>query len=282
MDYQSLIICWLTTTMISALHAEWAQAQPQDSTPKTVTNSIGMRFVYIPAREFQMGSPQSERGRRENEHQHRVKITKPFYLGMFEVTQAEYLKIMDENPSKFSPDGPRGESVVGIDTIRLPVDSVSWDNAVEFCRHLSNLPVESKSKRSYRLPTEAEWEYACRAGSSKLWSHGDEIDDLKSFAWYGSRIAEGRTHQVGEKEPNHFGLHDMHGNVWEWCHDWYTDDLKHGGTVVDPQGPKSGELRVIRGGGWASGPARCRNAARSHDPPSVHDEDLGFRVVLIQ
>ena len=174
--------------------------------PNVITNSIGMKLVLIPAGEFLMGSPESDSDAPDEEKpQHKVRISKPFYLGVTEVTQEQYERVMGENPSRFKGDPQR------------PVEKVSWEDAVAFCRKLSE-----KEGRTYRLPTEAEWEYACRAGSQTKWSFGDDDSALKEYAWYLDN-ADSTTHPVAQKKPNAWGLYDMHGNVWEWCQDWYGD-----------------------------------------------------------
>ena len=171
------------------------------------TNSIGMKLRLIPAGEFMMGSPGTESGREDDETQHRVSITKPFYLGVTEVTQEQYQKVMGTNPSYFK--GPQN-----------PVETVSWADAVEFCRKLSAMPAEKTAGHVYRLPTEAEWEYACRAGTTTAYSFGDDASRLGDYGWFGGN-SDSKTHQVGEKKPNAWGLYDMHGGVYEWCQDRY-------------------------------------------------------------
>jgi formylglycine-generating enzyme required for sulfatase activity len=200
------------------------------SVPDKFTNSIGMKFVLIPAGEFTMGSPENEQGRDSNEPQHKVKITKPFYMQTTEVTQAQWKAVMGNNPSYFK----------GND---LPVETVSWDDAQEFIKKLS-----AKEGVKYRLPTEAEWEYACRAGSTTKFYFGEDESKLDEYAWYHNN-SDGKTHPVGQKKPNAWGLYDMHGNVWEWCQDWYGADYYKNSPAEDPQGPASAESRVLRGGG---------------------------------
>ncbi len=179
-----------------------------------------MELRLIPAGEFTMGSPRSEKGRGDNEHQHRVRVTKPFYLSVYEVTQAEYEKVMGANPSYF-----KGAN--------RPVNEVSWDDATEFCKRLS-----AKEGKTYRLPTEAEWEYACRAGTATQYSFGGDGAKLGDRAWY-RRNSDDNLHPVGEKKPNAWGLHDMHGNAREWCQDRYDLEYYWESPVDDPQGPSS-------------------------------------------
>jgi formylglycine-generating enzyme required for sulfatase activity len=245
--------------------------QARAQAPKEITNSIGMKLVLIPKGTFMMGSPESEEGRQKDETQHEVTISKDYYLGVYEVTQAQYEKVMGKNPSYFQ--GPK----VGNENADLPVENVSWDDTVEFCKKLSDLPEEKKAGRLYRLPTEAEWEYACRAGSKTAYAFDDEEGLLPEYGWF-SRNSSRRTHTVGLLEPNAWGLYDMHGNVWEWCSDRYGDYPK--GAVSDPSGPKEGSYRVFRGGGWSLGAAFCRSACRDGLAPSIRINVIGFRVAL--
>ena len=237
----------------------------------TVENSIGMQFVKIESGEFMMGSPENEPGRSPREKQRKVKIARPFYMGAYEVTQQQYQTVMGKNPSAFSAEGGFRERVKGVDTRQFPVDSTNWHNAQEFCRRLSNLPKEKEAARNYRLPSEAQWEYACRAGTQTVWSFGHDPQMLKHYAVYGEREA-GRPHAVGSRRPNAWGLHDMHGNVWEWCADPYIK--------METAENESQPSRVIRGGSWFSVIANTRSATRLGDPPGVGDPDTGFRVLL--
>ena len=239
--------------------------------PKEITNSIGMKLVLIPKGTFMMGSPESEERRDKNETQHEVTISKDYYLGVYEVTQAQYEKVMGKNPSHFQG------AEVGNENADLPVEKVSWEDAVEFCKKLSELPEEKKAGRVYRLPTEAEWEYACRAGSKAAYSFDDEEGLLPEYGWF-NRNSSDRTHTVGLLEPNAWGLYDMHGNVWEWCSDWYEEYPK--GAVSDPTGPKEGSFRVNRGGCWFDFAANCQSADRSWFNPSLRFDSLGFRLAL--
>ena len=226
-------------------------------------NGVKMKLVRIPAGRFVMGSPQTETGREGHEGpQHWVKISKPFYMGVAEVTQKEYAAVMGTNPSKFSG-------------TNRPVERVSWGDAVEFCRKLSE-----KTKRKVRLPTEAEWEYACRAGTKTAYSFGGDVGKLGHYAWHSGNSAK-QTHGVGQKKPNAWGLYDMHGNVWEWCADWYGESYYRSSPGTDPQGPGSGKDRVHRGGSWWHDPPwYCRSAFRNVRVPDTRFCTLGFRVVL--
>jgi formylglycine-generating enzyme required for sulfatase activity len=245
--------------------------QLQAQSPKEITNSIGMKLVLIPKGTFMMGSPESEQGRSENETRHEVTISKDLYLGVYEVTQAQYEKVIGKNPSLYQG------AIVGNENADLPVENVSWHDAVEFCKKLSDLPEEKKAGRVYRLPTEAQWEYACRAGSKTAYSFDDEEGLLPVYGWF-NRNSSNRTHTVGLLEPNAWGLYDMHGNVWEWCSDWYEEYPK--GAVSDPTGPCEGSGRVLRGGGWNFEAADCRSASRDWRLPSRRLNGRGFRLAL--
>jgi len=264
---------------------EWSQSL---GTPVEITNSIGIRLALIPPREFLMGSPKSEEERREDEYQHRVRIMKPFYLGIYEVTQAEYERVMKENPSWFSTGGDGKDEVSGFNTSRFPVEYVSWEDAVAFCRRLSAMPEELQAGRVYRLPTEAEWEYACRAGTTTPFHFGSELNGGEANCYgsapYGT-TEKGpylkRTTTVGSYAPNAFGLFDMHGNIWEWCRDRYDEEYYRSSPVDDPQGPEGSTDRVRRGGSWDFLSAGCRSAQRNWSGPVSRGYDLGFRVAAV-
>lgn len=223
-----------------------------------------MKLALIPAGTFTMGSPVGESERRVNESQHEVKISKSYFLGVYEVTQRDYELVMGKSPSYFKG-------------AKNPVENVSWIDAVSFCKKLSEIPEEKSAGRVYRLPTEAEWEYACRATSTTSYSFGDTADDLGLHAWF-RLIAEGKTHPVGKRMANGWGLYDMHGNVWEWCQDRYADYPIEESN--DPQGAVEGTYRVFRGGSWANVARHCRSADRSWDDPTERGKDGGFRVAL--
>lgn len=246
--------------------------------PKETTNSIGMKLVLIPKGTFMMGSPTSEEGRQEDETQHEVTISKDYYLGVYEVTQAQYEKVMGRNPSHF-----KGDIVDGLNA-DLPVEQVSWEAAVEFCKKLSDLPEERKAGRVYRLPTEAQWEYACRAGSRTAYSFGESSELLGDYAWFNKNSGkngdpfEKQTHPVGQKKPNAWRLYDMHGSVNEWCSDLYGDFPIT--PVRDPTGPSEGKSHVLRGGSWFLSGGYCRSASRGWAGPASWYFNLGFRVAL--
>jgi formylglycine-generating enzyme required for sulfatase activity/serine/threonine protein kinase len=272
-----------------SLQARWARHL---KVPIVQTNSIGMKLVLIPPGEFTMASPKELIEEELRAHaadswytdrlpgegpQHRVRITKPFYLGMYVVTQGEYQRVMGNNPSEFSATGKGKDKVSGQDTKRFPVEQVSWDEAVEFSRKLSELPAEKAAGWWYRLPSEAQWEYACRAGSTTRFCFGDDERLLAEYGWCGAD-AGGMTHAVGGKRPSAWGLYDMHGNVWEWCQDWYDKDYYARSATDDPSGPPGGSDRVFRGGGWNDPARRCRSAYRAINAPGARYINLGLRV----
>jgi formylglycine-generating enzyme required for sulfatase activity len=236
-----------------------------------ITNSIGMKLVLIPKGTFMMGSPESDVERYGDEVQHQVTISKDYYLGMTQVTQGQYEKVMGTNPSNFDDGEINGNSS------DHPVEQVSWEDAVEFCAKLSDLPEEKAAGRIYRLPTEAEWEYACRAGSKTAYSFGESSESLGDYAWFDNN-GNDQTHPVGQKKANAWGLYDMHGNVFEWCNDWYGDYPVV--AVTDPSGPQEGSFRVNRGGSWFFEAANCRSAFRDWSLPSGRYNFFGFRVAL--
>jgi formylglycine-generating enzyme required for sulfatase activity/uncharacterized membrane protein YhaH (DUF805 family) len=227
-----------------------------------------MKFVWCPPGRFTMGSPASEQGRFDREAQVEVTLSEGFWLGKYEVTQEEWERVMNTNPSAFTGDPSR------------PVEKVSWHDAVAYCAALTTSERAAghcPATWSYRLPTEAEWEYACRAGTTTRFSFGDDDTLLTNYAWYGSN-SDSTTHPVGQKRANPWGLYDMHGNVFEWCQDWYGD--YPAGSATDPQGPQGGSLRVLRGGSWGdfAGLARCAN--RGSLDPVLAIIFGGFRAVL--
>lgn len=231
---------------------------------KAITNSIEMKLVLIHRGSFTMGSPVDEVGRMPIETSHEVTLSKSYYLGVYEVTQGEYEKVMGSNPSTFNG-------------ARNPVETVSWNDAVSFCRKLSEIPEEKAAGREYRLPTEVEWEYACRATSGAAYFFGDSADNLADYAWFGEgRLA--KTHPVGEKQPNRWGLYDMLGNVVEWCQDLYVADAS--GSSIVPAGPKEGVNRVLRGSSSHLEAWNCRVANRGHDDPMERFRAYGFRVAM--
>ncbi|MEK7677778.1 MAG: formylglycine-generating enzyme family protein [Verrucomicrobiota bacterium] len=239
-------------------------------------------LVFIPPGTFRMGSPTNEVDRGDNEGpQTAVTISRGFWMGKYEVTQGEYLAVMGSNPSWFSTNHGCAED------LSRPVEMVTWDDATNYCAKLTQreraagrIPTDSV----YRLPTEAQWEYACRAWTSTRFSYGDDLGytNLTNYAWYLNNSGD-MTHPVGQKLPSPWGLYDMHGNVWEWCQDWYGDYAS--AIALDPQGPATGSCRVHRGGSWAFRTDRsgnCRSADRGCEWPGIGGSPVGFRVVLAQ
>jgi uncharacterized protein (TIGR02996 family) len=256
-----------------------------------LTNSIGMQLALIPAGAFLMGSPDSEAERGDWEGpQHEVEVTRPFYLGVFPVTQGQWQRVMGTNPSYFCSRGAGKKEVRGLDTRDFPVEQVSWEDAVAFCQKLSELPEEKRAKRLYRLPSEAEWEYACRGGASTYqpFHFGTSLSSAQAnfdgnFPYGGA--AKGpylkRTTPVGSYHPNAWGLFDMHGNVWEWCQDWLDAEYYKQSPRRDPPGPPEGSDRVFRGGSWGVRGWNCRSADRNWFGPGIRFDFLGFRVALV-
>jgi formylglycine-generating enzyme required for sulfatase activity len=248
------------------------------------TNSVGMKMTPISAGKFWMGSTPAEIARAQEEAKnnwydnegprHEVEITKSFYMSAHPVTQAQYHRVTGKNPSWFSPTGGGKDDVAGLDTDDFPVETVSWTDAKDFCDRLSK-----KEGKSYRLPTEAEWELACRAGTATEFYTGNGEEALKKAGWYRANSG-GATRRVGQLAPNAWGLFDMHGNVCQWCHDWYAPDYYAESPRKDPTGPAIGECRVLRGGSWLVAPWGCRSAARGYGRHDNRDSDCGFRVVM--
>jgi formylglycine-generating enzyme required for sulfatase activity len=250
--------------------------------PGTVVNSVDMKFVPIPAGEFLMGPPADfPFGDPEKEFEYRgVRISSPFLLGMHQVTQSQYEEVTDENPSFFK--GPD-----------LPVEHLTWNEARRFCELLSNLPAERAAGRRYRLPTDAEWEYACRAGTNTTFNTGDTLElDKARFATI-ERLSPKPTAPVGTYPPNAWGLFDMHGNVWEWTNDWFSADYPRESDVDDPQGPATGTHHTLRGGSASVEAHECRSDIRGEasevDGPETETGsrvpfygDFGIRVVCQQ
>jgi formylglycine-generating enzyme required for sulfatase activity len=228
-------------------------------TPATQTRTFGgIEFVWCPPGSFLMGTP----GNTNTEIPHQVKLTRGFWIGKYPVTQAQWLRVMGNNPSTFRDAG-----------LEAPVENVSWDDTQRFCSAVSRV-----ERMELRLPTEAEWEYACRAGSTGPYCFDSPyVGELLDYAWFSENSGE-TTHPVGQKKPNDWGLHDMHGNVWEWCADWYEKYTK--GPATDPKGPRSGSARVLRGGSWCDSAEGCRSALRSRAHPAGQFHYLGFRVAV--
>ena len=244
---------------------------------------INLEMVWIDPKEkkdkgrFMMGSPGNESARDGDEKQHQVTLTEGFWLGKYEVTQKEWEDVMGNNPSNFKTSGKRA-----------PVEQVSWEEAKEFCKRLNER--ERKAGRlpkgyEYSLPTEAQWEYACRAGTETPFAFGSSLSSRQAnfdgnYPYGGASKGPylEKTTEVGSYSPNAWGLYDMHGNVYEWCEDWYGD--YPAGPVTNPSGPPSGSSRVLRGGSWDDRALPCRSASRSRSAPSSRRNDIGFRLAL--
>ena len=231
---------------------------------------VKQNFILIPAGKFYMGSPNNEPQRRSNEFQHKVTLTKDFWIADTACTQALWEAVMGKNPASFKG------------ALR-PVENVSWNDCQKFIAKLNEL----EGTDTYRLPTEAEWEYACRAGSKSAFSNGDITDvvdclcdldkNLDKMGWY-YRNSDNKTHEVGQKEPNGWGLYDMHGNVWEWCEDWYDSGYYKDSPIDDPKGPNKGVSRVLRGGCWFGSARDARSAFRDGSGPDFRGRYFGFRL----
>lgn len=241
------------------------------------TNDVGMTFVRIPAGSFLMGSPESDPEARDIEKpQHPVTITRPFWLGTFEVTQAQWRAVMGTSsfaPARSNPFYDLPGMAERLTASDHPA-TVSWHDAQAFIARLN--AIEGGAR--YRLPTEAEWEYAARAGTRTAYSFGDDVGDLHRYAWYGEDFGSGSTHAVATKAPNPWGLHDVHGNVWEWVQDWYAPGYASA-PVTDPTGPDSGSKRVVRGGSWHITASSWRTAFRRDYAPDYRGISIGFRVL---
>jgi uncharacterized protein (TIGR02996 family) len=255
----------------------------------TLINSLGMKLVLIPAGTFMMGSPDGE-GDRDEHPRHEVEITRPFFLGAFQVTQEEYERVVGSNPSFFNAGGVCADLVKNLDTRQFPVENVSRDEARAFCEALSEDGEEQAAGRTYRLPTEAEWEYACRGGAAtstpfhfgkSLSSTQANVDGRNPYGGSAKEQYLERPCPVGSYPANGFGLFDMHGNVWEWCLDWYGENYYTNSPKMDPQGPVHGDRGVLRGGAWTSYRIICRSACRYTHAPYVRNGSLGFRVCCL-
>ena len=266
--------------LVSSLAIAWPWSDKDDeATPtptpkpvknepaKTITNSLGMEFVLVPAGSFQMGCDKNFDDCSDDElPRHSVTISKEFYLGKYEVTQEHWVAVMGSNPSKFK-------------ARTRPVEQVSWDDVQTFIRKLN----AKEGSQKYRLPTEAEWEYAARADSGGKWCFGDDESRLSQFAHYDQDYDqctsnESCTNPVGKLSANAWGLYDMHGNVWEWVQDWYGENYYSNSPATDPTGPSSGSCRVFRGGSWDRYAQLCRSALRNCRDPGYRNVDLGFRL----
>jgi formylglycine-generating enzyme required for sulfatase activity len=268
-------------SLIGLLATQLSVPAQQKDPPKYVTNSAGMKFAWIPPGPFTMGSPKDEKSRNVLEIQHPVELTRGFYMGVFPVTQEQWRTVIRASdyikpeegfdlgdPSRFAKGG------------KLPVEGISWDDCQSFLKKLRKM-----DKQDYRLPTEAEWEYACRAGTTTPFYFGDTIATSQAnycgLFTYGKGVKglnRQKTTPVGTFAPNAFGLYDMHGNVAQWCQDRFGKYPQH--RVIDPQGPKDGGNRILRGGSWEDGPATSRSAARGWASAEIRTESgtVGVRL----
>ena len=260
----------MRTLILSALFAG-LPAVSATSQDLDLGNGVRVKLAPIPAGTFQMGSPkgsvgaaynESDRHKQNDYYQHPVTLSRPFLMGVTEITQAQYRAVTGQNPSVFKGDDH-------------PVDNISWNDAVKFCELLS-----TKTGKTVRLPTEAEWEYACRAGTTARYFFGEDPDHdaLADHAWYEAN-AKHQTHPVAQKRPNAWGLHDMGGNVWEWCQDSYGGPYEDK-SVTDPKGLQTGSTRILRGGCWETGPLGCRSTNRGGIIPNRATSRFGFRIVV--
>jgi len=235
------------------INPNWFKDLVQPSFTINLENAA-LKMAWVSLGVFSMGSPPTEQGRSDDEVQHKVAITEGFWLGETPVTQSQWQAVMGDNPSRF-----KGAN--------RPVEYISWEDAQRFIAALN----EREGREVYRLPTEAEWEYACRAGTT-----GPYAGDLNDMGWYDENSG-GETRDVAQKQPNAWGLYDMHGNVWEWCSDWY--GAYSGQDETDPRGPSSGSFRVVRGGSWSHWAGYCRSAFRDGSGPGYRGDGLGFRLL---
>ena len=232
-------------------------------------NFDGIRFVKIEAGCFMMGQDKQtdlkdkDKQMTENElPQHKICITKPFYISESEVTQKQWETVMGNNPSKFKG-------------MYRPVEKVSWNDTQLFIEKLN----DKEKGDFYRLPTEAEWEYAARGGTTTIYSFGDDLKNIMQYAWFGNEGYGGDTHEVGQKKANPWGLVDIHGNVWEWVNDWYDPAYYQHSPEADPKGADTGQYKIYRGGSWIGKHTNLRTAVRYSGLPNTRSSDIGFRLV---
>ena len=281
--YKQEEFCWLCGWIkkidYSSSSFIWSDSS-QPGLQKEISNGIGMKFALIPSGSFLMGSPKNAFKFGDDALQHQVKISRPFYMQTTPVTQGQWKNVMENNPSHYNgTEVPQTESEYwweyyhqidrkGQNVDDLPVEMVSWHDVQEFIEKLNQMEIMGK----YRMPTESEWEYSCRAGSSTVWHFGDNSICLGKYAW-----DTYMTQPVGQKKPNDWSLYDMHGNVWEWCSDWYGAYPTK--SVTDPAGPSSGVFRVLRGGSWHCDAGIGGAATRLKQTPNVRSRFFGFRLV---
>jgi len=267
--YRTVVAIACAAFAVMILEASGAGGKSVDK-PKPVTTKSGVKMLLLPGGTFTMGDENGE----VDEIPHKVTVS-AFYMDVYEVTQEEYQRAMGRNPSK-------------VKHKKNPVEQVRWSDAVRHCNARSKLEglepcYDLKTWKcnfaanGYRLPTEAEWEYAARAGTTDSYSFGDSDSKLRRYAWFKDN-AHGKPRPVGQRKPNAWGLYDMHGNVWEWCNDFYKVDYYDGSPGKDPRGPDSGEKKVLRGGCWSSNPDACRSAYRYNENPAYADACFGYDI----
>jgi formylglycine-generating enzyme required for sulfatase activity len=268
-------LCPVTAAVLAAI-GSLTLATAQESAPPSNTKAapkefiadlgggVKMEMILIPAGQFMMGSPDSDRSASNDEKpRHLVRITHEFYMGKYPVTQEQWTAVMGNNPSLFI--NPKN-----------PVEWVSWQDGLKFLRKMN----EKAGGGKWEYPTEAQWEYACRAGSTTIFCFGDDEAGLNDYGWY-DKNSGGKSHPVGEKKPNAWGLYDMHGNVWQWVWDWYDPSYYAHSPTDDPTGPATGTERVSHGGTWASAARSARSANHGRIEADHHGSHLGFRAAMI-
>ncbi len=265
-----LLILVLITICSLIVKTSMSESVGNNRAEKKISNSVGMEFIYVPSGSFERGSPSAELGRNSDENKHLVKMVNSFYMQTTEVTQRQWKTVMGNLPTYTRKCDDN-----------CPVDRISWNIAQKFINKLN----EIEGSQNYRLPTEAEWEYASRAGSKTAFANGEiselncDIDsNLDKIGWYCGNARKYPHHHVAQKNPNSWGLYDMHGSVWEWCSDWYTHYALE--SVTSPTGPSDGTERVLRGGGIADTASSCRSSNRYSLRPDIMFDNIGFRVVL--
>ncbi|WP_024912742.1 formylglycine-generating enzyme family protein [Chania multitudinisentens] len=275
-----LLIIWLPLSLaIAEENVPTARNQAERESQRaanTWTNSLGMRFVTIPQGTFLMGSTEADADSREKPA-HSVTLSKAFYIGQFEVTQKDWEEVMGEAPYSRDRSNPFYQLPGMAKRITRPNHpaTVSWQDAQAFISKLN----QREGTNRYRLPTEAEWEYVARAGTTGRYFFGDDPARLADYAWYGENFATGGTHPVGKKQPNPWGVNDIYGNTWEWVNDYYSTDYYAQSPPVDPQGPSQGSQRVVRGGSWHSTADGWHSAWRKPYPEDYRGISIGFRLV---
>ena len=262
----------LWITLVCILLGSACCAEENRSSKERLKNSLDMEFVLVPSGSFWIGSPKSDKDRMPDEVHAQVTIGQDFYLGIHEVTQDQWKRVMNTQPWATAV---KTNTKVGK---QYPATWVSWEDAVAFCKQLSRL-----ENKTYRLPTEAEWERACRGGKQTRFSFGDDLSQLPKHDWIDANSFQAKqpyAHQVGQKLSNPYGLFDMNGNVMEWCSDWYAKDFFRTASNVNPVNLRAGSQRVARGGSWFNLPYDCRAASRVSYEPGFASSFLGFRIVL--